>query len=210
MSRRISKKELSQLLKNINFERNDLKLNDGDSADYHELFSKEILLTFSGNDYGVLFESESELKRFRNQVNFDNESHPLAGVFNSEEDFYECLSAAKNRISAYLKISESELNESIESLKIIDTNIKRQQLSLQAYYDFLYKYIICYIGMVIIQNRGGKWLIQFSEEKDILEPYVSLPTEKLVDVFTDAYADAYEDWDHFSIYTTAHMRLDSL
>ncbi|ULQ54895.1 hypothetical protein KJS94_09620 [Flavihumibacter rivuli] len=210
MARRIYKKELTSLLEMITCQRDDLKINDGDSTVYNELITKEILLTFPDAAYGVLFESETEFKSFLKQVTSEGETHPLAGVFKNETDFQHCLETAKLQISKFLKINEPALDYSFESLKIIDAGIKKQKLNFEDYSTNLYKYIICYIGMVIIKNQEGEWKLQYIEQDSLLEPYVWLKKGKLVDVFTDAYSDAYEDWNNFSVYTTAHLRIDSL
>ncbi|ULQ54900.1 hypothetical protein KJS94_09645 [Flavihumibacter rivuli] len=73
-------------------------INDGDSAVYYELITKEILLTFPDTAYWVLFESETEWKTFLEKVTSECETHPVAGTFKNETDFQNCLETTKQEI----------------------------------------------------------------------------------------------------------------
>jgi hypothetical protein len=209
MSGRIDKKELNELLMKSAKVRTDLKLDLYDNTVYHELNDKKILLDFPNADYGVVFDSETELIQFRKDIAKKNDEHVLHGVFQSEEDFYTTVQKSANRISAYLSIPIEKLDKSFISLKEVDTQLRDKAISFNFYIRNIYKYLICYIGEVIINSRKGKWQLKLDEE-GIVEPFVLLETGKFVNVFIDLYSDAQEDWESFSVYATAHLRLDNL
>ncbi len=206
MKGKISKSRVSDLLKQNPTKRDDLKLGNGDTTTYYLLDNGVILLCFQDDDFGIVFPSESDLRTFRKQVESQNSSHILKGVFISEEFFFQKLCQVENEIGKALGIHPMELNSTFESLNLIDAKLK--DISIDNYFKKVYSSLICYLGKVIIHDKGGEWKLLWND--GVLEPYVKLSSTKLVNVFIDLFEFANEDYENFSSFTISQLRLDRL
>ncbi len=206
MKGKISKSRVSDLLKQNPTKRDDLKLGNGDTTTYYLLDNGVILLCFQDDDFGIAFPSESDLRTFRKQVESQNSSHILKDVFTNEGFFFQKLLKVENEIGKALGIHPKKLNSTFDSLLLIDSKLK--DISIDNYLKDVYSDLVCYLGKVIIREKGGEWKLFWNE--DVLEPFVKLHSNKLVNVFIDLFEFANEDFDNFSSFTISQLRLDKL
>lgn len=204
---RLSKNAVAELIKSKPLLRDDLKLSDTDSGVYYQLSDGRILIFFRDSEQGVLFESEEQFKKAVKSILSQKSGHVLEGVFVDESDFYKSVVQAPSRLGVILAIPVLELDRSYSSLKKIDRQIGKESITFDFYIKNIYKYLFCYVGEVIVKNNHGKW--EFVLDGDILEPHVVLANGRSINIFIDLFDEAQEDWENFSVYDTAQLRLEN-
>jgi len=64
--------------------------------------------------------------------------------------------------------------------------------------------------IAIIAEKNAEWKFIYNEDEDTIEPFLRLPDGSEISVFIDLSEEAMEDFQTFSVYATAQLRLDRL
>ena len=103
-------------------------------------------------------------------------------------------------IAIQLKIPETKLDKSVESLDLIDKALDDKIINDDLYYD-LYLPLVAYIGEVYIKNEGGKWTQQLKGET--WEPYIVNKKGQGIYFFGDIYEQMHPNFaTNFSMFFT--------
>jgi hypothetical protein len=207
MIKRISKAETVELLKSGDpIRRMDLMVSSTDSTEYYLLGDGRLLLDFkSGAEHSTLFGSEKEYRDFMQADHGPKSGHLLAGFPDNEEDFLKLVDTSKERLQEMF--GTAELDYDFESLKTLDKEMKRKPVSYEQYFNLLYPLLVPFVSQAIIQEMRGKWLFIYNEKERVVEPYISLPNQRDINVFVDLYEEAMEDYEGFSVYETVLISL---
>lgn len=186
--------------------RQDLMVNSTDSTDYYLLDDGRLLLDFkSGAEHSALFDSEKEYSDFMEADQGPKSGYLLAGFPENEVDFLKLVETSKERLQEIFGIAE--LDYDFKSLKIIDEEMKRKGIPYEQYFNLLYPLLVPFVSQSIIQETKGKWLFIYNKKEKVIEPYISLPNRRDINVFVDLCEEAMEDYEGFSVYETALIRL---
>ena len=130
--------------------------------------------------------------------------HVLHGYTNDRPDFPNGLSDWKSSLSKHLGIGPDIPSGTLESLKIIDSQLKRKKISKKAFFDTLFASVLGYTGEVIRIYWGGIWhMEEAAKSKAIWEPNIELPNGDVISYFMFLYEMAEEHYKSFSSFTTA-------
>ncbi|PWV55537.1 hypothetical protein [Chitinophaga sp. S165] len=211
MFRRLTEIEKIQLLKEGNFKlRNDIKINSFDDNVYYELNDGRIVLEASDSHIFSMFDSYQD---FRKELGLDDPfgpEHVLKGTnFGSQLTSTE-ISEAITAISQHYAINPAKLNNTFQSLQLLDDRRLYCNLSSDQFRDKLFKSLLIYLGMVVIHEKGGKWKFIYSQEGNLWEPHILLKNGKVVNHFLDLSDEILEEFDTMSLYLLAQSRLEHL
>lgn len=211
MFRRLSEIERVQLLRDGNFKlRDDIKINSFDDNIYYELNDGRIVLETSDSHIFSMFESYHD---FRKELGLDKPLEPihvLKGVnFGSQVTSTE-ISEAFGAISQQYEINPAKLNNTFQSLKLLDDRRSYCSLSSDQFRDKLFKALVIYLGMVVIHEKGGMWKFFYNQEGDLWEPHILLKNGKVVCHFLELSDEIMEEFDTMSLYSIAQYRLEDL
>jgi hypothetical protein len=212
MKQRFTKEVFDLLLSKNDYKiRTDLKNKLDPYSDYYELSDGRILMIvlYQSGD-GNIFESEQALLNIWHPVSISASSHPLEGLIKEGADFPDYIDKYKADISAILSIDSALLNFSFDSLKIIDQKMKTKGINTETYLQQLFIPSVSYMGETIKRYKQGRWTMIFISAYNVWEPFIELTDKRKINIFTDLYDYANEDFDNFSIYYTAQLRLDTL
>lgn len=209
MAERISKIK-SEIFKSLNPKRrDDLKISDFDSSEYYQLEDGKILIDLKdGAPHSLLMDSEQEFVNFLRKVSASAKgSYILAGFPNNSAEFLSLAETASSKLEAILNIKN--LNYSFSSLRLIDKAIKKS-ITYEEYFDNVFYWLVPYVCKCIIAEKNAQWKFIFNEDEDTIEPFLRLPGGSEINVFIDLNEEAMEDFQNFSVYGTAQLRLDRL
>lgn len=209
MIEKISKQETKKVLTSLlHVKRNDLRLSSTDTTDYYLLEDGRLLVHFQNADFSTFFGSEKEFKRYMGEDDSSGRHYILEGFPSTQDKFIQSVKEAGKRLEDILRINE--LNFSFDSLKRIDEAIPVRQMSYDFYFRNLYSLLVPYVSNTIIVEKKANWYFFYNEEENVAEPFIDLPNGKRINVFIDLYEEALEDFEHFSVYSIALLRLDKL
>lgn len=211
MFRRLTEIEKVQLLRDGNFKlRSDIKINSFDDNIYYELNDGRIVLEASDSHIFSMFDSYED---FRKELGLDNPFGPVHVLkdvnFGSQITSAE-ISEAIAAISEQYAINPSKLNNTFQSLKLLDDRRSYCNLSSDQFRDKLFKAFVIYLGMVTIHEKGDKWKFFYNEENNLWEPHVLLKSGQIVNHFLDLSDEIMEEFDTMSLYSIAQYRLEDL
>lgn len=211
MFRRLTEIERVQLLREGNFKlRNDIKINSFDDNIYYELNDGRIVLEASDSHIFSMFDSYQD---FGKELGLDDPFgpvHVLKGVnFGSHVTSAEVAEAIAT-ISQHYAINPAKLNNTFQSLKLLDGRRSYCNLSSDQFRDKLFKALLIYLGMVVIHEKGGKWKFFYNQENNLWEPHILLKNGKVVNHFLDLSDEIMEEFDTMSLYSIAQYRLEDL
>ena len=186
----------------------ELKISEFDDADYLLLKNGNLLVTYLKDNFGILYNSVEELKRYDNYVK-GNTRHEALKKLPSLDVFFSLRDKYANLLSAKFLFEEVQLDFSFESLKILDSKL-HLIIDFDEFINQFYIPFTNYIGNVIIKEKNGSWIKTFNNEFNLYEPEIELPSKKNIPIGFDLYNEASENFSDFTLMSVAIMRLDSL
>jgi hypothetical protein len=189
-------------------ERTDLKLHKLDTGKYY-LDKNERVINFlpsSPHDSFLVFDSVQALQDVQAIAKADSNvrKHLLHDYQDKIKQLPESIEAEKDFLAKFLLMEPDILDFTFNSLKQIDRKLKK--VSQTIFFDILFPSLVAYMGETIRRERNGNWV--FKSNREIIEPYINLPSGKSINIFLDLYKDAYEEYKTFSLFGTAQYVVD--
>lgn len=194
----IKKKEFVNLISLPNTQlKNEINVLE-DGRDYYLLQDGRILAYSQSTPNRIqLFESMDELNNIikiaTSNVEEVNILEKYQGLI---ADIPNSLETSKTTLSNELGIDRELLDFSLNSIKLIDKQIK-VQLTLQVYLNKLYGFLLLYFGEVVRREVMGEW---GKENKGgLIEPYILDQNRNKIYYSKELHEQASEDFKKFSV-----------
>jgi len=211
MFKRLTDIEKVQLLVEGNFKiRSDIKINSFDDNVYYELNDGRIILEASDSQIFSIFNSYQD---FRKELGLDDPMgplHVLKGVNFGKQLTTAEITEAIATISEHYSVNPAKLNNTFNSLKLLDDRQSYGNLSSTQFREKLFKALLIYLGMVIINEKGAKWMFLFDDIYQLWEPHIILQSGKVINNFLDLSDEILEGFETMSLYSIAQYRLEDL
>jgi hypothetical protein len=144
------------------------------------------------DEHGNLFESSENfvllLQSLKEMAGKPRSSHILAGRLVYGEDFIQHVPELIDQLAALLKIPTDKLDKSMDSLTVVETQVKRlgRAKCIEAP---IFAGLVAYMGEVIIaQLPQSQWQMRVSYQvPDILEPWIIDPQGRICDSWSILY-----------------------
>lgn len=194
----IKKKEFVNLISLPNTQlKNEINVLE-DGRDYYLLQDGRILAYSQSTPNRIqLFESIDELNNIikiaTSNVEEVNILEKYQGLI---ADIPNSLETSKTTLSNELGIDRELLDFSLNSIKLIDKQIK-VQLTLQVYLNKIYGFLLLYFGEVVRREVMGEW---GKENKGgLIEPYILDQNRNKIYYSKELHEQASEDFKKFSV-----------
>lgn len=194
----IKKKEFVNLISLPNTQlKNEINVLE-DGRDYYLLQDGRILAYSQSTPNRIqLFESMDELNNIikiaTSNVEEVNILEKYQGLI---ADIPNSLETSKTTLSNELGIDRELLDFSLNSIKLIDKQIK-VQLTLQVYLNKIYGFLLLYFGEVVRREVMGEW---GKENKGgLIEPYILDQNRNKIYYSKELHEQASEDFKKFSV-----------
>lgn len=197
---KLSKKQVRQILENNQWIK-DVELSKKFWSEVYRLENGKILIVDSYNGTGKEFTDDfvKHLEDSYDSVSKKAEyqkgnEHILADNFPYQENFITDVSNLVNQLAERFFISRSLLDNSLKSLRYIDTAIKRIG-QLECLKEEIFPLLIAYVGEVIKQQTQGHWQMRCVTLRSIViwEPLIIVKNGREFLPFYIIYNELYED-----------------
>ncbi len=155
--------------------------------------SGEVLEVMLPRKTGRLYRSRAEFEQYLQWMQEPHQpTHILEGHMLYGEDFPEHVPQLIDDLARLLKIPRDVLDGSMESLKAVDSAIKKygKRKSLEA---AVFSALVAYSGEVVRQYVQGKWKMRFEGAyAPVWEPWIVDPQDRYCTPFIYLYEDLAE------------------
>ncbi|HEY9802349.1 MAG TPA: hypothetical protein V6D25_18455 [Leptolyngbyaceae cyanobacterium] len=133
------------------------------------------ILVNLGLDGGNLFKSRADCVKYIEELQQAIEKAKLESSLSYRipqgQSFIDEIPKLFEQLSVQLKIPLSELDNSADAMSKLDRAIKRIGRNKCLQPD-IFAPLVAYVGEVIRQATGGKWILRFSEDEKAWEPWI--------------------------------------